>query len=245
MATGDLKGDIVNKAYSHMRVSGITKQPGAEEISLGIHTLESMAAEWFGNNICTGYNFEDEPDVNSKHGVDRKYWLAFSLSLANLLLIDKGKTLTPELAAQQRGSYGSLVTLSAAESQREVQYPSRMPRGSGNTLHWTRYHRYYRPGAEAPISCSTNKMVVDQVDDYVEHFDSYLKDLEDISVYTIEADTGLEIVSDSNTINDVSYRIKALSNSETKTGFLRVKIVVTTTDGRVEPRYINFEVSSE
>lgn len=245
MATGDLKGDIVNKAYSHMRVSGITKQPGAEEISLGIHTLESMAAQWFGNNICAGYNFEDEPNVNSKHNVDRTHWLAFSLSLANILLIDKGKTLTPELAAKQRGSYSSLVTLSAADNQRGVQYPSRMPMGSGNTLQYTPYNKFYRPGTEAPISCSTNKMVVDQVDDYVEYFDSYLKEVEDIASYTIEADTGLTIVSDSNTINDVLYRIKAVSNSETQNGYLRVKIVVTTTDGRVEPRYIDFQVSSE
>jgi hypothetical protein len=237
-----LKVDIINGAYSLMRVSGLTKSPTDEDLELALERLEDMAEEFRGRNICTGYNFEDTPDPNSVHNVERKYWYAYKSNLAARLLADFGKQATPELIAGQRASYSFLSSDTA--QVRSTQYPSRQPIGSGNNLRRYSWRQYYSPVEEAPISCATNKMIIDNVNDFVEHFDAYLNDGEVISSYTIEADTGLTIISSSNATPDINYRIRAdgTSSEELNTLF-QVKIVVTTDDSRVETRLINFELT--
>ena len=239
-----LKVDFINGAYSLMRISGITVDPSNEDVELALERLEDMAEEFRGRNICTGYNFEDTPDPNSVHNVPRKYWYAYKSNLALRLLSDfgKGKEPDPLLIG---GAQTSFSFLSSDTAQiKTTQYPARQPRGSGNSLRYNRWQRFYTPIAEAPTSCTTKKMVVGEIDDFVEHFDAYLNDGEDISSFTIEADTGLTIVSSSNATPDINYRINAVGTSgeELNTVF-QVKIVVTTSDTRVETRLINFELT--
>jgi hypothetical protein len=236
------KAEIINNAYSWVRISGITKNPTASETKKALDRLESMAEEFKGRNICVNYNFEDVPDTDSVHNIHRKYWTAFETNLAARLLADFGKNATPELIAAQQASFSFLSADTAQVKQ--TQYPPRQPIGSGNTLRRYRYRNYYVPAAEAPTSCATNKMIIDDVDDFVEHFDAYLAESEVISSYTIEADTGLTILSDSNTDEDVNYRVRADGNTgeESDTVF-QVKIVVTTDDSRVTTRLINFELT--
>ena len=76
---------------------------------------------------------------------------------------------------------------------------------------------------------------------FIEHFDSYLIDPEMLSSYTIKADTGLTIVSDSNEDPDIFYQIQAVGGTSSD-GLLRVKIVITTDTGRITTRVINFEL---
>jgi hypothetical protein len=86
-------------------------------------------------------------------------------------------------------------------------------------------------------------MLIDDIDDFVEHFDAYLREGETVSSYTIEADSGLTIVSSSLTSPDVDYQIKAVGvNDTTQSQFNQVKIVATTSLGRQETRIINFEI---
>ena len=64
-----------------------------------------------------------------------------------------------------------------------------------------------------------------------------------ISSYTIEADTGLTIVSDSNEDPDINYQISAVGNDGISSdALLQVKIIITTDTGRVTTRIINFEL---
>ena len=238
------KVDFINGAYTQLRISGLTVNPTPEDLELALDRLEDMAAEFQGRNICTGYNFEDTPDLNSVHNVERKYWQAYKTNLAVRLIPDFGKGQTPDpvLFTQQQASFSFL---SASTSPlKQTQYPARMPRGSGNSLRYNRWQRFYRPIAEAPLNCATNKMIIDEVDDFVEHFDAWLNDGEVISSYTIEADTGLTIVSDSNETPDINYRIQAVGGSSTELNTLfQVKIVVTTDETRVKTRLINFELT--
>ena len=97
MSTGDLKGDIINGAYSKLRISGITLQPSSKDNALALTILESMASEFYKRNLCTGYNFEDEPDPGSLNGMDKAYWDAYKWMLALRLLPDFGKQATPSL----------------------------------------------------------------------------------------------------------------------------------------------------
>jgi hypothetical protein len=236
-----LKVDLINGAYKRLRISGITKSPTPENLELGLDQLENMAEEFRGRNICVDYNFEDTPDLNSVHNIERKYWYAFETNLAVRLFADfyGDKPVPPTLLISQQQSF-SFLSASTAPI-RATQYPARQPRGSGSSLKYNRWQRFYRPAAEAPLSCETNTMYKSEVDDFVEHFDAYLNDGETISSFAITADTGLTINSSSNATPDINYQILATGTSGNDT-LLRVKIVVTTSDSRVETRFINFEL---
>ena len=243
----NLKGDLINGAYSQMRISGLTVNPSSEDNALALRRLENMASEFYGRNICTGYYFEDTPDLNSPSGLDRKFWYSFECLLAVRLLSDFGKGMQqkvdPMLLKSASGGLSFLYSTTA--SPRETQYPSRQAIGAGNSLRYHRYRRFYTPTTEAPNVCATNRMVVGDINDFVEHFDSYLIDPEMISSYTIEADTGLTIVSDSNEDPDINYQISAVGNDGISSdAFLQVKIIITTDTGRVTTRIINFELTT-
>lgn len=230
------KVDLINGAYSQMRISGLTVQPTPEDLSLALDRLESMMAEFFGRNICVNYNFEDTPDPNTDHNVDRKHWFSIETNLAMRTLADFGKEIPPTLLGYARAGYSFLSASTAPRKQ--VPYPHRQPRGSGSTLRFNRFQRYYRPQAEAPQSCESNTMYVDDINDFVESFESYLKDPETVSSYTIEADTELTIVSSSLTSPNVDYQIRADEAGD----LFQVKIIATTSLGRKETRIINFKI---
>jgi hypothetical protein len=233
----NLKIDIINGAYSQMRVSGLTVNPSANDLVLALRRLEGLANELEGRNVCTGYYFEEDPDVNSPCGLDSKYWYAFECILAMRLVPDFGKGSNPDPILFKNASAGMSFLYSSTANPRQIQYPRRQSLGAGNALR--RFNKFYTPIPEAPNTCATNRMIVGDIDDFVEHFESYLISPEIIDSYTIEADTGLTIVSDSLTTPDVFYRIQADS-----VGVFKVKIVATTDDGRIITRIIYFELTT-
>lgn len=235
------KIDILNDAYSQLRISGLTVDPTPEDLTVALSRLEDMAAEWATRNICTNYNFEDDPQPNSPTNVKRGFKQAFSTNLAVRLIPDFNKAVpaTLQLQASQ-----SLSNLSSATAQvRQVQYPRRQPRGSGSTLRYNRWNRYYRPQDEAPLSCATNKMDIGDINDFTEHFDAYLNDGETLASYVLQADSGLTILSQSLGSPDINYRVRADGNSKNSAGTYLVFIEATTSEGRVEKRQIFFELT--
>lgn len=235
-----LKGDTINSAYSRMRISGITAQPTPEDLDVALERLEEMSARWLRKNINTGYNFEDAPDPNTPTGIEAGYRSAYASNLAMLLLSDFGKAPHPGLVTEASTAFSDL---SASTAQtREINYPQRQPRGRGNTLRYNRWQRFYRPQDIAPNEGETNTMIVGDIDDFTEHFDSYLLSVEDIASFVITSDSGLTVVSSSINNADIDYRIKAVGSNdgESTDGLQQVKIVMTTTAGRIETRLINF-----
>lgn len=245
MAIDNLKVDIINDAFSQLRISGLTVQASPEDNTLALRKLESMANELFSRNVCVGYNFEDQPDLNSTSGLPPSLWFAFSSMLALRLVSDFGKGMNPDPVLVKDANAGLSFLHSVSANPQTIQYPSRQPVGSGNSLRYSRFRKFYIPVEEASETCKTNHMFVDDVNTFTEHFDSYLLDGETIASYTIEADTGLTLSNDSNTTTDVSYTITATGNNGTKSDvLLRVKIVVTTSDSRKTTRIINFELET-
>jgi len=242
MAIDNTKVDILNGAFSALRISGITVDPSASDLELALKKLENMAAELVGRNICTNYYFEDEPDPNTPHNMERKFWHSFEVMLAVRLMPDFGKGAKPDVVLIRQGSAGFSFLSSATARVNPVQYPSRMPKGSGATR-CQRWRRFYEAQDQAPNSCLTKTMYIDDVRTFVEHFESILEDGEDISAYTIEANTGLTINLDSLATPDITYKVTADGNTDgTGIPYLNVKIVATTSDGRIETRIINFRI---
>jgi len=244
MADGDLKVDRINSAYSKLRISGITVNPTSANNKLALGKLEALMAELFTKNVCLGYNIEDKPDLNTKSGINKGFYESVDSVLAFRLMPDFGKGFKPDPSLISQAKDGSSHLFAATANPNETQYPSRMPIGSGNSLYKNR--KFYYPQAQAPDSCLTNDIAYDpdnaNINDYVEHFDSYLKNSEVISSFTIEADTGLTIISSSISDDDIIYRIRA-DGTDSGVSVLQVKIVVTTDDSRVITRVIDFQLT--
>jgi len=233
------KADIINGAYSMMRISGVTVDPSGADLTLALTRLEDMAAEFHERNIITDYNFEEIPETGSKHNLPRKYWYAYKTNLAVRLLSDFGKQITPVLGSQQQAAFSFLVSSTAPK--KVTQYPSRMPIGVSNARRWPRFHV---PEAQSPLSSGTNIMYINDVKAFSESFVAYLDAGETISSYTIEADSGLTISSDTNATPFITYVIVAAGLSDGGSiARLQVKIVVTTSAGRIENRIINFQLT--
>ena len=238
----DTKADRMNGAFSVIKISGITLKAGADDLELGLDRLENMMSEFFERNICVNYNFEDEPNSATPCGIGRQFWYTVEVLLAQRLLADFGKE--PTLALMQQIKSSASFLSSATATINATQYPSRMPRGSGNNFRFNSWQKFYPQSVSAPNECATNRMYKSNVDDFVEHFDKDLVSPETISSYTIEADTGLTIQSDSISDSDIIYRILADGNTSSITQVVQVKIVITTSTARIITRMINFEITT-
>lgn len=244
MSKGLLKGDLINNAYSQLRISGLTVEPGPEELEIALERMEDMAHEWFARNICAGYQFEDEPHPNTPHNVDRGHRHAFSTNLAIRLVPDFNKEAHQVLYAQASSSLSTLSNVSARNLLDQVQYPRRQPIGEANSLRWSRWLRWYRPAGKAPQTCETVRMQIDEIDDFTESFADYLQTGEDVSSYVLEATDGLSVNAESLATPIVSYTIQAVGGSDEQSTVDAVQITATTSNGRVEIRTIYFEVST-
>ena len=236
-----LKGDIVNGAYSRMRISGITSIPTAGDNKLALGRLESMAARWFNKNICAGYVFEDSPDMNTPSGISAGHRDAFETNLAVQIIPDFNKQTHPVLAAISMASYNDLANDTAKTV--DLQYSNRVPRGRGSRRYSLRSgSNYFYPIVQTPIDCATNDMVIGNIDDFTEPFIDYLGTGEDVFSYTLEATAGLTVSSQSLSTPDVLYRIEAVGGSDETGGLQNVQIVATTTTGRITTRVIYFNL---
>lgn len=233
----NLKSDLINGAFSQLRISGMTINPNGDDLELALERLEDMASE---SPFCeTGYYFEEDPDLNTPHNVPRKCWQGFKTNLAVRLMPDFGKGRQPDAVLQKQANAG-LSTISAFTAKIPfTQYPTRMPKGRG----YGYQNRFFRPEDIAPISCETRRMYIDDVQTFTESFADYLRSGETISSYTITSDTGLTVSGDSNTNTAVSFTVTATGTSSTGGDpLLELKIVVTTSDSRLKTKIINFEL---
>ena len=241
-----LKMDIISRAYSLLRISGLTRIPSPSALELALVTLESLAHELNGRNICTGYNIKDDPDPNEAALVKPEHVYSLACVLVKRLLSDFGKPITNELMMECKAQWSFLYT--STLKRRIAQYPDRMPVGEANTARFgSRWFRFYHPIAEAPNDCDTKTMIVGDTNDFTESFASYLRDTEDLASYTIEFDAGLDVTGDAitSTLREIDYTVEALgaSDSTTTNSLQQIIIVATTTESRVTTRLINFKLA--
>lgn len=235
------KNDAINAAYAQLRISGLTVSPTADDIALALRKLEVMMAEYEKRDICLDYNFEHKPDLLSLTNIEQWAWQMIETNLA-IRLVEFDINIPEDLRRQARQSLSLASNVSAAEAMRDNPYPSRMPTGSGNTQRRQRWLRFFPVASQAPATCKTNKMIIDDLDDFVEHFDAFLNKDEIIASVDLTFDRGINVLSNSISGSDINYRVQALDNS-TVGAFQQVKIIITTDTGRKLTRFIDFEIT--
>lgn len=236
------KGSIVDEAFEEIRISGLTIQASPNEIERGLNKLESMAAEWEARNICAGYNFTEQPDPDDVANIQLSAKQAFVTNLATRMITSFGKEMPNVLAVQAMQSLSGLS--SALAMVRNVQAPNRMPRGSGNTLRYNRWQAYNQPAILAPLNCTTETLIIGNVNDFFIDWTQYLGDVEDLASFTLSSSAGVEMLSQSLSTPRVNYRAKGVeSNNDSIESFATVSITVTTTDGRIDTKVMNFKLT--
>jgi hypothetical protein len=236
------KGDIIMDAFEEIRISGLTIQASPNENERGLNKLESMAAEWESRNICAGYNFTEQPDPSDPSNIQLSAKQAFVTNLATRMITSFGKEMPNVLAVQAMQSLSGLS--SAVAMIRQVQAPNRMPRGSGNTLRYNRWQKFNQPAVLAPQNCTTETLLIGNVNDFFADWTQYLSSTEDLASYTLSASSGVEVLTQSLASPRVNFRAKgvSLTTIDAEESFATVSITVTTTDGRVDTKVINFKL---
>lgn len=235
------KVDFINGAYSQMRISGLTVNPDTFDLSTGLGRLENMMRLFCSRNLCTDYNFTENPDLNDYTNVDSVFNLMIESNLATKLCPDFGKEIPVSLKLLADSTLSAGSGVSALAILQPVPYPQRMPRGSGTTQKFSTWINYQRTQAPPPESCSTHDIYIDDINDYTENWTEYLDSGETISSFTIVADQGLLLVSSSLTSPVVYFRAKGISQ-QMSGNWQQVKIKVTTSAGRINTRLVNFNV---
>jgi hypothetical protein len=234
------KVDRIAAAYSKLRISGLTVDPNPSDLELALAELESMMAELASRGIEIGYNFELDPDPNSDLGVPQQFWNMINCNLAVRLIADFNKQVPDALMMQASQSMANASARCAADRIRQVQYPSRQPVGSGNSI-YSRWQRFYGGDVLPPNAPSTLYIMQGETNDFAESFESYLRKDEVITSFAVVCDTGLTVVASANATPVITYRLSAPIDA-TAGVWQQVKVTVTTDVGRVEIRLLNFEV---
>lgn len=231
------KGYIVNEAYSLLAINGLTTTPTPEEIVRSLDRLEDMMYELHSRNICSSYVFEEFPDPNTESGINPAFTNAAATNVAVRIMSSYGRPLTEDLMLQSRQSMSNWSARSARVNQ--INPPSRQPRGSGNTFRWQNWYRFYRFEDNAPISCSTLDLRVGEINGFVVDFGLYLQRGETIASYTTTVTAGLSLLADSS--NDTAINLERVEGLDY--GYETITLTVTTSNGRVYPHTVNFNVS--
>lgn len=237
-----LKVDRITAAYSKLRISGLTVIPNPSDLELALNELENMMAELASRGIEVGYNFEEEPDPNSDLNVPIEFWNMISTNLATRLIPDFNKDASPVLFAQASQSLSQASGICARNRIRNVQYPARMPIGSGNRI-YARWQRFWSGFNQVPPNKPSTLFIMQgETNDFEESFAAYLHTDEYVDTFAVTSDTGLTVDSSSVLDGVITYRLTAPIDLDSSI-WQQVKVRIETTEDRVEIRIIDFQVT--
>lgn len=237
-----LKVDRITAAYSKLRISGLTVIPNPSDLELALAELENMMAEIASRGIEVGYNFEEQPDPNSDLNVPQEFWNMVSTNLAVRLIPDFNKEVSPALYAQASQSMSQASGVCARNRIQQVAYPARQPVGSGNRR-FARWQRFYSSFNDLPPNKPSTLFIMQgETNDFEESFAAYLRTDEYIDTFEVTSDAGLTVISSTMLDGVITYRLNA--PIEVSAGaWQQVKIKITTTEGRIDIRIIDFQVT--
>ena len=120
--------------------------------------------------------FEDEPNPNTDSRVDPAYNNAMSSNVAIRIIDYFGKEIPQSLMRQATQSLSNWSARSGKTNM--ISPPRRQPKGSGNTFRFQNWARFYRFQDDAPISCDTLQLKVNEINSFGISFKQYLADNE-------------------------------------------------------------------
>jgi len=205
------KGEIVNYAYSVLKINGLTVNPNPSMITLALQTMDIMVSSWKNNGLCLGYNNSEsfgsvEPSQESGLGDSDCY--AVGLKLAASLATHFGKVLPQSLLGEAKAAYNGLFSADVPLRQGSPF----IPRGVGDTNDYYR-PRYFSMNAIDESDCSTQDIKLNVVDSFISTWADTLAETTTITSFTITPTSGLE-VSDSVIQGDdkeVFYKVKGIT----------------------------------
>ena len=238
-----LKAEAINQAYAEIRISGLTSDQVPEETEVALRELDQLMYRWQAIGRDVNYNFPppttgQELRVSNPSDLFGVFDWAISgtvAQLAKFLVEYYGKDVPPALAGKARAGLNTIMAMTV--KLRDVQYPNRMPRGSGNTRFGFEFQRYYHPvyfGREQP-----EPVLEQQIIDLYFDFSNDLPNSETIASYTLDvypAGAGVTLVSQAQDGNVINYRIQGNDSSRAAVIFCNV----TTSAGNTLPRTQTF-----
>jgi hypothetical protein len=237
------KLDIINDAYSELRISGLTVAPDTSDVQMALTRLETMMAEWFSiRNINIGYNFQATPTFTAQTNVALAYYNTLVQNLAVRLAaafdIQIPQTLALNAAQSLSGTMGATALLNA----RMVQPSRRMPAGSGNTFRWGGlWNRFMVPDALPPAVSETINIIQGEIIDTFEDFSAWLGS-NTIASFTIESTPLLETSASVIAGARITYRVTAPVENSGQGPWQIVLITITDSIGRVNIRPVDYLV---
>lgn len=134
------KGELAELVAKQLGISTRTSSASPEEIDDIISYMDSWASSQNAIGRRIGYNFTGT-DPNLESGIPNWAEQGVWSSIALMMCPYFQKSATPELQAMARAGMATIYNETIA--QEEVQYPNRMPVGTGSR--WNTYGpRYYR-----------------------------------------------------------------------------------------------------
>ena len=238
-----LKAEAINQAYAQIRISGLTATQVPEEEILALRELDQMMAQWQVQGRTVNYNFPPasvdgnmtQSDPNEILGVHAWALTGVIANLSVRLVEYFGKEIPQTLGGKARA--GLNVIRQQTFKSDDVQYPHRMPIGSGNQLRRLGYiARFYYPVYRGRHQ--TTEIITTQNLDLQYDFTSDMKADDYVVSYSLIASEqgGIELESDELVGNVVKYRVLAYRDRDG-----RVDITATSASGLVMPKTICFD----
>lgn len=230
------KAEIINDAFSMLLMTGVTVSATPADAALAFNRLNDLMAELESRNMQTGYTSLDD-DINSESGLQPWMNYAVSSALALRICSDFGLEVPPSLAALSSSAMNNLSARLARVQ--EVQYPSRMPVGSGQR--WLgRFRDHYGQAAQYPNNGATQTAVQYSSGQYKIDFTPYLQVDENLTGFTQTATSGINVTSsyfDGNIVTlEIQFQASVIG---------QVNIVATGDKGSAVPRSLDFNINQQ
>jgi hypothetical protein len=135
------KGKLVDLAFKLGGITTRTKSATPEETEDALYFLEGMMTQWDGLGMRLGYVMEDKPQSDTESGIpawaNSGVYNALSARLCGYFEKQCPPTVMKDAAL------GVSVILGKTVENKQVPYPSRFPKGSGNNTVYS--NKYYYP----------------------------------------------------------------------------------------------------
>ena len=201
-----------------------------------------MLYEFQERGLNLEYNFTIDPDPADFHGMQFYAFQPISSILAFRSVQDFGLEPPQTLFLQARAGNDVVSAISGRNKMRQVAYPSRQPRGSGNSQRYIRWRTYYPEPFLTPLQPPAFRIRIGEIRDYEMNFADRLNQNETILFLAVVVSDGISYTELSRTDTQVNYRIQALEGSENR--IETVDFTVTSSAGQVLLETVTFELQS-